>query len=116
MSEWFDPDQSTAREQSRHCRGERRPRAGTASIDMAVGALVLLPAAMLRDYGVFLAGLFVLGTGLTILQTACSSSITRSSGTGSTGGDGARSLDAGLIVADRGRIKELEPVALFRGR
>ena len=36
---------------------------------MAVGALVFLPAAMLRIYGVFLAGLFVLGTGLTILQT-----------------------------------------------
>ena len=37
---------------------------------MAVGALVFIPAAMLRMYGVFLAGLFVLGTGLTILQTA----------------------------------------------
>ena len=37
---------------------------------MAAGALIFLPAAMLRTYGVFLAGLFVLGTGLTILQTA----------------------------------------------
>lgn len=37
---------------------------------MAMGALIFLPAAMLRTYGVFLAGLFVLGTGLTILQTA----------------------------------------------
>ena len=37
---------------------------------MAVGALVFLPAAMLRMYSVFLAGLFVLGTGLTILQIA----------------------------------------------
>lgn len=37
---------------------------------MAVGALIFIPAAMLRIYGVFLAGLFVLGTGLTILQTA----------------------------------------------
>ena len=37
---------------------------------MAIGALIFLPAAMLRTYGVFLAGLFVLGTGLTILQTA----------------------------------------------
>ena len=37
---------------------------------MAVGALIFVPAAMVRTYGVFLAGLFVLGTGLTILQTA----------------------------------------------
>ena len=37
---------------------------------MAIGALVFLPAATLRNYSVFLAGLFVLGTGLTILQTA----------------------------------------------
>ena len=37
---------------------------------MAIGALIFLPAAMLRTYGVFLVGLFVLGTGLTILQTA----------------------------------------------
>ena len=39
-------------------------------IIMAVGALIFIPAAMVRMYGVFLAGLFVLGTGLTILQTA----------------------------------------------
>ena len=37
---------------------------------MAVGALIFVPAAMVRMYSVFLAGLFVLGTGLTILQTA----------------------------------------------
>ena len=37
---------------------------------MAAGALIFLPAALLRTYGVFLAGLFVLGTGLAILQTA----------------------------------------------
>ena len=37
---------------------------------MVAGALIFLPAAMLRTYGVFLAGLFVLGTGLAILQTA----------------------------------------------
>ena len=37
---------------------------------MAVGALIFVPAALVRMYSVFLAGLFVLGTGLTILQTA----------------------------------------------
>ena len=37
---------------------------------MAVGALIFIPAAQVRMYSVFLAGLFVLGTGLTILQTA----------------------------------------------
>ena len=37
---------------------------------MTVGALVFLPAAEARMYSVFLAGLFVLGTGLAILQTA----------------------------------------------
>lgn len=37
---------------------------------MAVGALIFVPAAMARTYSVFLAGLFVLGAGLTILQTA----------------------------------------------
>ena len=39
-------------------------------IIMAVGALIFVPAALVRMYSVFLAGLFVLGTGLTILQTA----------------------------------------------
>lgn len=37
---------------------------------MAVGALIFIPAAGLRTYPVFLSGLFVLGTGLTLLQTA----------------------------------------------
>ena len=37
---------------------------------MAIGALIFVPAALVRTYSVFLAGLFVLGTGLTILQTA----------------------------------------------
>ena len=37
---------------------------------MVAGALIFLPAAMLRTFGVFLGGLFVLGTGLAILQTA----------------------------------------------
>jgi len=37
---------------------------------MAVGALIFIPAALTRTYVFFLAGLFVMGTGLAILQTA----------------------------------------------
>jgi FHS family L-fucose permease-like MFS transporter len=37
---------------------------------MVVGALLHIPAAMFANFGVFLVALFVLGTGLTILQTA----------------------------------------------
>lgn len=37
---------------------------------MAAGTLIFLPAALLRSYGLFLAGLFVQGTGLCLLQTA----------------------------------------------
>jgi glucose/galactose transporter len=37
---------------------------------MVLGALLFIPAAYTRIYGVFLTGLFVLGTGLTLLQTA----------------------------------------------
>ena len=37
---------------------------------MAVGAVVFIPAAEIRSYSVFLVALFILGTGLTILQTA----------------------------------------------
>lgn len=37
---------------------------------MTVGALLFIPAALMRTYAVFLAGLFVLGSGLAILQTA----------------------------------------------
>lgn len=37
---------------------------------MAAGTLVFLPAALLRSYGLFLAGLFTQGTGLCLLQTA----------------------------------------------
>ena len=37
---------------------------------MVLGALVFIPAALLRMYSIFLLALFVLGTGLTILQTA----------------------------------------------
>lgn len=37
---------------------------------MALGSLIFIPAAEMRTFSVFLLGLFVLGTGLTILQTA----------------------------------------------
>lgn len=43
---------------------------------MAVGALIFIPAALTRLYPLFLTGLFVLGTGLTILQTASNPYIT----------------------------------------
>ena len=43
---------------------------------MAVGALIFVPAAATRTYGLFLTGLFVLGTGLAILQTASNPYIT----------------------------------------
>lgn len=37
---------------------------------MVIGALLFIPAAMLRTYSLFLLALFVLGAGLTLLQTA----------------------------------------------
>ncbi len=37
---------------------------------MVVGSLVFIPAAQTSHYGIFLIGLFILGTGLTLLQTA----------------------------------------------
>ena len=43
---------------------------------MAAGALLFIPAAMSRTYWVFLLGLFVIGTGLTLLQTASNPYIT----------------------------------------
>jgi len=43
---------------------------------MALGALIFIPAAYSRTFGVFLAGLFVLGTGLALLQTATNPFIT----------------------------------------
>lgn len=43
---------------------------------MACGAFLFIPAALSRTYEVFLAGLFVLGAGLTILQTAANPYIT----------------------------------------
>jgi len=43
---------------------------------MAVGALIFIPAALTRTYGLFLLGLFVQGTGLAVLQTAANPYIT----------------------------------------
>ena len=43
---------------------------------MALGSLIFIPAAMARTYGLFLTGLFVMGTGLTILQTAVNPYVT----------------------------------------
>lgn len=43
---------------------------------MAVGAFVFIPAAQLRTYGIFLLGLFTIGIGLAILQTAANPYIT----------------------------------------
>jgi MFS transporter, FHS family, L-fucose permease len=43
---------------------------------MSAGAFVFIPAAWIRSYPVFLLGLFTLGTGLSILQTASNPFIT----------------------------------------
>jgi glucose/galactose transporter len=43
---------------------------------MALGALLFIPAAYTRTYSLFLAGLFVIGTGLSVLQTASNPYIT----------------------------------------
>jgi MFS transporter, FHS family, L-fucose permease len=43
---------------------------------MAAGCLVFIPAALTRAYGLFLTGLFIMGTGLTLLQTASNPYIT----------------------------------------
>ena len=43
---------------------------------MAVGTLIFVPAARTRIYGIFLLGLFIMGTGLAILQTASNPYIT----------------------------------------
>jgi len=43
---------------------------------IAVGTLIFVPAAKTRIYGLFLFGLFVMGTGLAILQTASNPYIT----------------------------------------
>ncbi|MCE5346217.1 MAG: sugar MFS transporter [Bacteroidales bacterium] len=43
---------------------------------MAGGALFFIPAALTRTYALFLSGLFIMGTGLAILQTAANPYIT----------------------------------------
>jgi FHS family L-fucose permease-like MFS transporter len=43
---------------------------------MAIGALIFIPAAITRMYGLFLTGLFVQGTGLALLQTAVNPYVT----------------------------------------
>lgn len=43
---------------------------------MLLGTLMFIPAAYLREYWVFLAGLFIQGTGLTLLQTASNPYVT----------------------------------------
>ncbi|QEC52206.1 glucose/galactose transporter [Anseongella ginsenosidimutans] len=45
-------------------------------IAMAIGAYMFVPAAMSRTYGIFLFGLFLIGIGLAILQTAANPYIT----------------------------------------
>lgn len=43
---------------------------------MAIGALLFIPAALSRQYYLFLTGLFVIGTGLSVLQTASNPYVT----------------------------------------
>lgn len=43
---------------------------------MSAGAILFVPAALERTYGIFLTGLFFIGTGLAILQTAANPYIT----------------------------------------
>lgn len=43
---------------------------------MSLGALLFVPAALTRTYGIFLTGLFIIGTGLTVLQSAANPYIT----------------------------------------
>jgi len=43
---------------------------------MALGAILFIPAAQGRSYGLFLTGLFLIGTGLSLLQTASNPYIT----------------------------------------
>jgi FHS family L-fucose permease-like MFS transporter len=45
-------------------------------IVMALGSLIFIPAAYTRMFGIFLTGLFVMGTGLALLQTASNPYIT----------------------------------------
>ncbi len=48
----------------------------TGLLVMAFGALMFVPAALSRSYGLFLAGLFVQGAGMALLQTAANPYVT----------------------------------------
>ncbi len=48
----------------------------TGLIVMAIGTAMFIPAAQTRIYGLFLIGLFILGTGLALLQTASNPYVT----------------------------------------
>src|SRR5690606_5574512 len=43
---------------------------------MAIGSIIFIPAAQIRSYPLFLLGLFIQGTGLTLLQTASNPYVT----------------------------------------
>ena len=43
---------------------------------MSLGAFIFIPAALTREYGIFLVGLFTIGAGLAVLQTAANPYIT----------------------------------------
>lgn len=43
---------------------------------MSIGALLFIPAAQMRSYPLFLTGLFIIGTGLALLQTAANPYVT----------------------------------------
>ena len=45
-------------------------------LTMAIGALIFIPAASSRSYPLFLTGLFIIGTGLALLQTASNPYVT----------------------------------------
>src|SRR5450759_2302926 len=48
----------------------------TGLVLMAIGSLIFVPAALTRTYGLFLAGLFIQGTGMALLQTASNPYVT----------------------------------------
>jgi FHS family L-fucose permease-like MFS transporter len=48
----------------------------TGLIIMAAGSLIFVPAALTRTYGLFLAGLFIQGAGMALLQTAANPYVT----------------------------------------
>ena len=43
---------------------------------MAIGAIIFIPAALLRSFPLFLVGLFIMGTGLTVLQNSSNPYVT----------------------------------------